>query len=622
MADKKKPYPDTAHIPFGLSRSIASRPLSNALAIAFKRPAKCNDDANDVVVPDEPPPYVPPAGYAAVAGSWGFSSAPILNQAVCATGVHNSVPIAAGRYVAQAEMELLTHCFQTASNKMEPLKNAVQPVFTPSEFLSGCGAVAVGTMFDLRRCEHPTTSISEALQVCGGDAAAGVFGKAVGRCDTSLFSASAFFANKNNAFSGASALFGRCLSPAVIHGLPVPCEYYEIPIPPPDPPPDSYVCGLRPPSNRMALRFRRRKIIHAANSIPLPFACFDTSKTPILQTYIMKNTITASFDNGQPLELLAASFNADTSGYCWQGSLTVPPADFIKLGMDGRARGSEAVITVNVNADTFVILAEEYSDNRQFGQRSYTVTGRSLTARLGQDYAETGTGTYRNPIYARQIADEQLKSKGFSIDDWTAADWLIPANIYSITEKTPITVIQELAAACGAFVESDTKLPVLRVKPKWPKAAWQINDAEANVSVPSSVVFKISGQKTMAEKANGVFVSSDNGQGKAADVYREGTDREPRASAVTGALYTDQAVLMAAGVAALSATGIHKRETVSLPVSNKYAIPLAKLAEIWQIQEPAGSWQGVVTGVSLEISITDEAPTVTQSVVIDRYLDS
>lgn len=145
--------------------------------------------------------------------------------------------------------------------------------------------------------------------------------------------------------------------------------------------------------------------------------------------------------------------------------------------------------------------------------------------------------------------------------------------------------------------------------------------AAADVTVPASVIFGISGQRNVSERANGIYVWPSHNKGKGADVYRNGSNREPRASALTHALYTDQPVLLAAGVAALSATGVHKRETVSLPVSDKYAIPMANLGEIWQISEPSGNWQGVVVGVSVEVKIENDAPVVTQNVSIDRYLD-
>lgn len=159
------------------------------------------------------------------------------------------------------------------------------------------------------------------------------------------------------------------------------------------------------------------------------------------------------------------------------------------------------------------------------------------------------------------------------------------------------------------------------IKPRWPVAAWQVDEAEASVSVPASVILQISGSRSVKQRANGVFVQADHAKGKGADVFRKGTDREPRAGAVTGLLYTDLPVLDAAGTAALSDTGTHKTETVTLPVSAKYALPLAVKGQIWQVQEPSGTWQGVVTGVTLTVEMDNDAPRVQQAVVLDRYLD-
>ena len=194
---------------------------------------------------------------------------------------------------------------------------------------------------------------------------------------------------------------------------------------PPRPEPDTYICGKRPPFNRLPLPLTRRHIAHHAHHIPLPFACRTRAFTPVLKVYMIHHRISASFDDGQPLELLSASFTADTSGYCWQGSLTIPPDDFARLNIDGRAKGKEAVITVTIDNESFVILAEEYRDNRAFADKSYTVTGRSPTARLGADYAAQRGGLIANPVYARQIADQILKYTGVKIKAWQAADWLI-----------------------------------------------------------------------------------------------------------------------------------------------------------------------------------------------------
>ena len=76
---------------------------------------------------------------------------------------------------------------------------------------------------------------------------------------------------------------------------------------------------------------------------------------------------------------------------------------------------------------------------------------------------------------------------------------------YAVTGKTPMAVLQELAKAAGGFVESDPHLPVVRIKPRWPKAAWQIAEAGPDATVPSSVILQIGGRRTVSERCNGVF---------------------------------------------------------------------------------------------------------------------
>ena len=371
----------------------------------------------------------------------------------------------------------------------------------------------------------------------------------------------------------------------------------------------------------MHLRFRRKKLGHDPGRIPLAFACHTVQGVPVRKAYIMLNRVTASFDNGKPLDILAASFAADTGGYCWQCSVTLPPDSFARLNMDGRDKGKEAVITVEAAGHTFAFIAEEYGDTRRFGQKDYTVSGRSLTAYLGADYGKPGSGTYQNAVYARQIADAQLEFSGFKVIGWHISDWLVAGGSYAVTGKTPMAVLQELAKAAGGFIESDPHLPVVRIKSRWPKAAWQIAEAAPDATVPSSVILQINGRRTVSERCNGVFVWAEHAKGRAGDVYRQGSSREPRAAALTDTLYTDTDVLTAAGMAALSDTGIHKTETVLMPVSEKYGIPFAQLGQIWQIQEPEGHWQGVITGITLTVETENGAPKITQSAVIDRYMD-
>ena len=336
----------------------------------------------------------------------------------------------------------------------------------------------------------------------------------------------------------------------------------------------------------------------------------------------MHNKITADI-NGEPLDLLALTLTTDTDSYCWQGDITLSPASFAKLKIDQRAAGDEAVITVRINGHRWDILAEDYRDTRKFIGHSYTVTGRSITAKLGADYAKGRHSKYDAARYARQIADEQLNLLPYRIAAWEAVDWLIPGDTYTVSGQTPIEVIADLARAAGGFVESHPYEAQLFVRPVWRQPAW--GKPTPALTIPANLILSVSGQRRISERCNAVRLTPaaeqiGGAKAKGGLVYREGTDQQPEASTLTHAAYTDTDVMRAAGIHALSETGTHKIETVTLPWAEKYQLPLASLGAVWAFAEGGQTWQGVIKGVSVAVELDGGAPVVTQTVTIDRYL--
>ena len=402
-----------------------------------------------------------------------------------------------------------------------------------------------------------------------------------------------------------------------------PCEYYPIPLPPP--PPDLSPCRIRPPSDRLPLPFVRRRISRDSARLALPLRCWhdgNTNDLPILPGYIMHNKSTADI-NGEPLDLLALTLTTDTASYCWQGDITLSPASFAKLKIDQRAAGDEAVITVRINGNRWDILAEDYRDTRKFIGHTYTVTGRSITAKLGADYAKGRHSKYDAARYARQIADEQLNLLPYRIAAWEAVDWLIPGDSYTVSGQTPIEVIADLARAAGGFVESHPYEAQLFVRPVWRQPAWA--KPTPALTIPANLILSVSGQRRISERCNAVRLTPaaeqiGGAKAKGGLVYREGTDQQPEASTLTHAAYTDTDVMRAAGIHALSETGTHKIETVQLPWAEKYQLPLASLGAVWAFAEAGHTWQGVIKGVSVAVELDGGAPVVTQTVTIDRYL--
>lgn len=414
---------------------------------------------------------------------------------------------------------------------------------------------------------------------------------------------------------GKSAVHCRrqVISPAV----PVPCRYYPIPEPPPPPPIDDYACGIRPHAKVIPLSFKYRKTPHDAAMLPLPFACSRPENLiPIKKGYIMQNTITLTIDN-VPIQLLSASIKTDTSSYCWQVSLNIPPDDFKQINSN-KPRGQEPLIRLTINGQLFVFIAEEYSLTRKFIGNFYTVTGRSVTARLGEDYAKPQTGIMSQQLYARQIADAQLTGLSVAVATWQIVDWLVPANAYDVTNKSPIAVIADIAQAAGGFVETHPYQAKIHIKKRYKAPAWEIAAQTPDATIPASVITQITGKRQAQPRANAVRLLSQTNGGH---VYRQLEDRSQEAPVVNHPLFTDSTVMLPAGTALLSQTGNHQEEAVTLPWSVEQQIPLASLGSIWRVNDGESIWQGIIKGVSVDLGVDNQAPTVMQTVTIDRYLD-
>ena len=411
----------------------------------------------------------------------------------------------------------------------------------------------------------------------------------------------------------------KCQATKIQHAVQVPDRYYPIPEPPPDKPTNT--CRIRPPSNQLPLRMSRQRKGLLSSNLPLSLTCWhDDPPLPIpnLRSYIVHNVITATI-GGIAVDLLSFNIKTDMDSYCWQGNIDITAKDYdkIKHKLDV-PRGSEPMVIAVVNGKPLAFIAEEQQRSRKFAQHSHSLSGRSVTARLGADYAISQGGLIDQASYVSQIVAQQLNGLSVTLLDWGINDWLVPAGAYSVANKTPIAVISDIAAAGGGFVTSDPSQATLSVKPRWPVAAWQLASATPNVIVPIDVISDISDKKRTNPRYNTVLLNSASEGG---EVYRQTQGRDASAPTQDHALYTDRDAMVPAGTAILSDSGIHGDYTLRMRWADKYNVQLAELGGIWQINDPEGAWRGITTGVSVSIDQSNDAPTVWQTVTIDRYLD-
>lgn len=568
-----------------------------------------------------PPPKPPPqAKVVRISSCSGARVAPTVDITACLPALGQPAPTSNCLPANIRPVVDVGLCQRHAITPVPSLGNCQATRISASYRITNCQRISIGGNPAIANCAAPRSTAAVAIKTC--TVAITAAAPALRGCAAPRVSIAPLLVNCTRQHGWGLPL-RACQPVRYQRAVRPPCEYYPIPLPPP--PPDQSPCRLRPPPHRLPLPFTRRRVARDSARLALPLRCWhdgNTNDLPILPGYIMHNKITADI-NGEPLDLLALSLTIDTASYCWQGDITLSPASFAKLKIDQRAAGDEAVITVRINGNRWDILAEDYRDTRKFIGHSYTVTGRSITAKLGADYAKGRHSKYDAARYARQIADEQLNLLPYRIAAWEAVNWLIPGDSYTVSGQTPIEVIADLAKAVGGFVESHPYEAQLFVRPVWRQPAWA--KPTPALTIPANLILSVSGQRRISERCNAVRLTPaaeqiGGAKAKGGLVYREGTDQQPEASTLTHAAYTDTDVMRAAGIHALSETGTHKIETVQLPWAEKYQLPLASLGAVWAFAEQGQTWQGIIKGVSVAVELDGGAPVVTQTVTIDRYL--
>lgn len=403
------------------------------------------------------------------------------------------------------------------------------------------------------------------------------------------------------------------------HVVPVPWRYYPIDEPPP--PPAVFACRIRPPSSQLPLNLTRKRNGLPSSALPLALMCWHDQAPefiPDLRSYIVHNTVTATI-GGIAIDPIDFNIKTDMQSYCWQGGIKISDSQYqrVKSKLDVE-RGNEPLVIVVVNSVSYSFIAEDISRNRVFGNYSYSISGRSSTARLGQDYAHSQGGTIDQDLYASQIINMQLADLPFTLERFDVKDWLIPAGTFNVSNQTPISIISQLANACGAEAISHPFEPKLSIIPRWKKPAWELATATADYVIPQGVIRSISDQKRVNPRYNTVTLISRT---EASEVYRNLQGRNMIAPVSNSYLYTDRDCVVPKGIQILSDSGTHGLYTLKMRVADKYNIPLAELGQIWQVSDPEGAWKGIVTGVSLDVGRDNDAITVWQTVNIDRYLD-
>ena len=608
-------------LPLRMERRISDQPPSNVLPLGMTRKLGTIFGAPVIVPPIDPeipvdpePPleYAPPMTALASYISNVITSVSNINQ--CRDSHHNGRDIANDRNVMRTDAINIAQRYAMQQRGLIPIANDAFTL-TSQVFELAADArisyIAFIPIYNERQFKHSSTiGYTRCVDVHSA--------KVVNHRNCTTLP---LLPTVNFATSAGHKVHGvgidQCQAVKIQHVVQVPDRYYPIPEPPPVKPDN--VCRIRPPSSQLPLRMARQRRGLLSSNLPLSLTCWHDDPPlfiPSLRTYIMHNIITANI-GGIAVDPLGFNIKTDMDSYCWSGGVSISPDDHArvkhKLDVD---IGLEPMINVMLNDMQFAIIAENPSRSRQFGKTTHNLDGRSITARLGADYATPNDRLFDQANYASQIVNEQLANLPF-IANFEIDDWLIPAGTYAVSNKAPMGVIAEIADAVGGFVSSHLHDATLSIKSRWKTNAWSLSSATPDVTIPADVIILANDKPNKETRYNTVILIGDT---EAHEVYRATQGRDSIAPVLSHALYTDQDATVPKGTAVLSDSGTHAIYSLKMLMTD--AMPLAELGQIWQINDTDGAWRGLVTGIAINVELVDDAPNVYQTLTVDRYMDN
>ncbi len=333
---------------------------------------------------------------------------------------------------------------------------------------------------------------------------------------------------------------------------------------------------------------------------------------PIQRSYIVQNDVTLTrVSDSLELPALTLQLSIDADSWVWGFSASLPGS---ALDDVVGAAGSPVELAATINGIVFRLLAERVARSRSFGKSDISISGRGIAAALDAPYAALASYYSAPAITAQQAAEAAITSlaapAGWSLD-WQITDWLLPAGLWS-HQGSPISAVNRIAAAAGAYVQADPLAKVLHVLPRYPIAPWAWAAATPDYEIPSAVAVTEAIEWQDKPVYDVVYVSGQAG-GVLGRVLRTGEAGTLPAQMVTDNLITHTDAARQRGLSILADTGRQTRVSLSMPI-----LPLSGIIQPGALVEYV---DGATTrlGLARSIQISASLPTVRQTVEIETH---
>jgi|GEM_PF-334627 len=346
---------------------------------------------------------------------------------------------------------------------------------------------------------------------------------------------------------------------------------------------------------------------------------------PALRVHVVLNSVSVvRLPDRTPIAVDTVDLSSNVESAYWTLRMTLADPAHVALlrpTVDGPAQ-----VEIEMNGYVWTAIIEGHEGSREFANQGVTVIGRSRTAVLDDPYAPRRSATEPEIRTALQLAEAELANTGFTLD-WSGVDWLVPGGAWYYQDLTPMAVLQRIAAARGAVIQSHPSELELRVRSRYPTSPWAWNSTVADIVLPASWIASESARLQSRPLYDAVIVSGEQ-QGVLGRITRAGSAGETFAQQVVDQLITHADVAAERGRVVLGDRGEQELVDMRIPLFVQGEITgggpgLYTPLQLIEVQDVAETWKGLGVGVTISArrgGTGSAGLDIWQNVSIERHL--
>jgi hypothetical protein len=277
-------------------------------------------------------------------------------------------------------------------------------------------------------------------------------------------------------------------------------------------------------------------------------------------------------------------------------------------------------IKLTIDGLEWVFLVETLRRTASFGKHGVAITGRSVTALVGEPWTRADAYNNGTAISAQQIAAQALDLSGVALD-WGITDWLVPTGAWS-HNGSRLSAVQRVAEAAGGYLQSHRSAATLQVRHPYPLlpggvpgGPWNWASVTPDIELAADAVITSGKEAKDGADIDAVYISGTN-QGVIALVKRTGTAGAKLAAMQADPLITHVDAATQRGLSILGTAGAKEHITLELPVLTGSGQPgVIDVGKLVQVNESV-PWRGRVRSVNVAYS----QPSVRQTITLERHL--